>query len=176
MFEPRTWAEPAHAEIKRGEAIAGSRNHCRTRVSPRASAKLLQRIHQASSWKSNNYLMSQFPTLCIWYFQCLFPKNSWISVCESFRFASVRSLAAQFYFLLLLLSSSGSPHASFPSLMPVPHTKMVTFPLPASFKCFVGMPESLNRDVIHHRRPAPTAEQAEALQIVLGNPEVDPTC
>lgn len=59
--------------------------------------------------------------------------------------------------------------------MPVPHTKRVTFPSLTSFKCFVGMPESLDREVIPHRRAAPMgAQQAEALQTVLGNPEVDP--
>lgn len=70
-----------------------------------ATAKLLcpPKNSPGLTWKSNCYLMSHFPTQCIWHFQCLSPKNSWISVCESFRFASV-------------ISSSGSPHSSFPSL------------------------------------------------------------
>lgn len=63
---------------------------------------------------------------------------------------------------------------SLPSML-VPHTKRVTFSSPTSFKSFAGMPESLDRELIHHRRPAPMAQQAEALQNVLGNPEMDPT-
>ncbi|KAI1235982.1 hypothetical protein IHE44_0002075 [Lamprotornis superbus] len=35
----------------------------------------------------------------------------------------------------------------------------------------IWMPESLDREVIQHRKPAPMAQQAEALEIVLGNPE-----
>lgn len=70
-----------------------------------ATAKLLcpPKNSPGLPWKSNCYLMSHYPTQCIWHFQCLSPKNSWISVCELFRFASV-------------ISSSGSPHSSFPSL------------------------------------------------------------
>ena len=75
VFDPSTHGAHTYIETKWGKTVAASGNYCKTSVSPGAFAKLFQRTHQSSPWKSNNSLMSQFPTLCISHFQCLFPQN-----------------------------------------------------------------------------------------------------
>lgn len=68
---------PGHAKclLTPTQNAAASRNHYKAPGSPGAFTKLFQQTHQSSAWKSNNCLMSRFPTLCIRHFQCHFPPN-----------------------------------------------------------------------------------------------------
>lgn len=101
---------PAHIETEWNEARPSQPAGTIAKLLCFAFAKLFQRTHQDSPWKSHSNLISQFPTLCVRHFQCLFPKNQlafwlWITQIHIIQ-------KPDWSWFSVLFSFSGSPRTS----------------------------------------------------------------